>query len=242
MKAKRLPLRFRIVIRKNHIWLSELVGIILVSVFLLGFITLGAVVFVNNSLMKNNMLKIEQCQKGYIVLSHKLQELRKKEKIAAVLNDFTSEKLPMDVIGSLTDRVYNNSKTFGYDPFLVLAVIHVESMFNVRALGQYRDGRHSGAFGLMQLKIGTAKEVGAKLGIEIKSKEDLFVPEINIALGLAYLTKQISKFKSLKLGISAYNQGPGTILDNIKYKTPLSIRYYNKVLKSYFKLKKMEKK
>jgi soluble lytic murein transglycosylase-like protein len=169
-----------------------------------------------------------------------LKELRKKEKIAAVLNDFTHNKLSADVLGSLTELVYDNSKTFGYDPFLVLAVIHVESMFDPQALGKYRSGKYSGAFGLMQLKVETAKEVGARLGITITSKEDLFVPEINIALGVAYLTKQISKFKSLKLGILAYNQGPGVILDNLKYRTPLSIRYYNKVLKSYFKLKKME--
>lgn len=241
MKSKRFPIRFRIVIRKNHIWLSEFVGIILVIAILSGLFILGSLVFVNYTTMRNNKYRIAYCQNGYIFLSHNLKELKKKEKIAFALNDFTNKKLPTDVIGSLTELVYSNSKTFGYDPFLVLAVIHVESMFDAKALGQYRDGRYSGAFGLMQLKVETAKEVGARLGITIKNKEDLFVPENNIALGLAYLTKQISNFKSLKLGILAYNQGPGVILDNLKYKTPLSIRYYNKVLKSYFKLKSREK-
>jgi soluble lytic murein transglycosylase-like protein len=212
----------------------------MVIAILSGLLIMGAVVFANYTTMRNNQYQLSYCQSGYIFLSHQLKELRKKEKIAAVLNDFTHKKLSVDVLWSLTELVYDNSKTFGYDPLLVLAVIHVESMFDPQALGKYRSGKYSGAFGLMQLKVETAKEVGARLGIAINSKEDLFVPEINIALGVAYLTKQISEFKSLKLGILAYNQGPGVILDNIKYRTPLSIRYYNKVLKSYFKLKKME--
>ncbi len=43
-------------------------------------------------------------------------------------------------------------------------------------------------------------------------------------------------FKDLKLGILAYNQGPGTILESIHGDRPLSLRYYEKVLRAYYRL------
>ncbi len=239
MRTRRISRHFGIILRKNHLWFSELLGVGLVVVIISILLVQGTMVLINYTQMKKNGRLISESKAGYITKSHQLQELKNRQKIAAVLNSFTRNRLSKDVLWNLVDLVYTNSKSFGYDPFLVLAVIHVESLFNPRAKGQYRDGRYSGAFGLMQLKLGTAKEVGAPLGITITKKEDLFNPEINIPLGLAYLTKQISYFKSLKLGISAYNQGPGVILNTIKNKTPLSIRYYNKVLTSYFKLKRI---
>jgi soluble lytic murein transglycosylase len=91
----------------------------------------------------------------------------------------------------------------------------------------------------MQLKIETAREVAHALGIPFKNEHDLYNPEINVPLGIAYLTQQISQFKSLKLGLLAYNQGPGVVLTTIKQNRPLSIEYYEKVLKHYFGLRKM---
>jgi soluble lytic murein transglycosylase-like protein len=142
----------------------------------------------------------------------------------------------------LIEQVHQNSRAYGYDPRLVLAVIHVESVFDADALGRYKDGNYSGAMGLMQLKFETAQEVARDLEISLESIDDLFIPEINIALGVAYLTRLIAKFNSLKLGILAYNQGPGIILESISGKRPLSVRYYNKVLKSYYMMKHMHRK
>ncbi len=239
MLQKRSPSHFRIILRKNHIWISELLGIIFVIFIISSLTILGIISFINHRQIKLNKQLIAKSNTGYIELSHDLKELKKKARITKVINEFTRKKLPSSIVSSLTNLVYQNGKTFGYDPLLVLAVIHVESMFDPRALGKYKSGKYSGAFGLMQLKIETAKEVGNALGILIEKKEDLFIPEINIALGVAYLTQQISVFKSLKLGILAYNQGPGTIMNDLKNKRPLSIGYYNKVLKSYFTLKKL---
>jgi soluble lytic murein transglycosylase-like protein len=93
--------------------------------------------------------------------------------------------------------------------------------------------------GLMQLKFETAREVARDLGMELASEDDLFRPETNLVLGLGYLTRMIAKFRSFKLGLLAYNQGPGVIEGNLTGNTELSIRYYNKVLRSYFLLKRM---
>ena len=90
----------------------------------------------------------------------------------------------------------------------------------------------------MQLKPATAQEVAKQLGMDSLSKEDLFKPEINVVLGAAYLTRMISSFKSFKLGLLAYNQGPTHIRKQLSRNKPLSVHYYRKVLKTYFMLKK----
>ena len=139
----------------------------------------------------------------------------------------------------MTDLVYSSSRQFGYDPILLLAVIHVESVFDPNALGRYRSGNLSGAMGLMQVKFETAKEMAKLLNIELKSENDLLKPEINIAVGVAYLTHLINRFQSFKLGLLAYNQGPYTIKMTLSKNEPLSINYYRKVLNSYYKLKSL---
>jgi soluble lytic murein transglycosylase-like protein len=141
----------------------------------------------------------------------------------------------------LVELVYQNSMLYGYDPLLVLAVINVESIFDPGARGRYLNGAQSGALGLMQLKFETAQEMARSLNIPLTNKKDLLRPDVNIALGIAYLTRCISMFKSFKLGLMAYNQGPAAIYQNLSEKKPLSIAYYNKVLKSYYTFRELSK-
>lgn len=239
MIAKRNIFNLPIIIRKNHIWMSELLGMFVGIVIAVVLIAMGWIAILNDRKIQQYNTVMPLIKNERVVVSHTLNELKQKFTIVAVLNTFSHGKLSDDIKWILAELVYRNSKTYGYDPLLLLAVIHVESLFDPKAKGQFRNGNYSGALGLMQLKTETAQHVAEALGIPFKSKEDLFIPEVNIPLGIAYLTQQISHFKSLKLGILAYNQGPGIIASPLKNKRPLSIRYYNKVLKSYFSLKKM---
>lgn len=239
MNFRRSFIPFRIILRKNHIWISELAGMIIIWIVLAGLIILALKISNNDSIIRKNQRAITYARSEWNSLARTIEELNEKHIIASALDSFALGRLSDSTLWTLVELVYENSNTFGYDPFLVLAVIHVESMFDPDAEGQYRDGRHSGAFGLMQLKPETARGVAGALGVPFKGKADLFNPEINIPLGVAYLTQQISQFKSLKLGILAYNQGPGTVLHTLKKKEPLSIKYYNKVLNSYYNLRKM---
>jgi len=239
MKTKHAPSLFRIIIRRNHIWLPELTGLLLVGILIASILMLGITVVVNDRAVHANHTIISNAKTERMLLSTMLTELKEKLAIATVLESSTGIRLSEELKWNLTELIYANSKTFGYDPLLVIAVIKVESRFNPGAKGKFKDGNYSGAFGLMQLKTETAREVADALGIPFQNMEDLFNPEINIPLGIAYLTKQISRFKSLKLGISAYNQGPGVVLSTIKNKQALSINYYNKVLDNYFALKRI---
>ena len=239
MKLRRYPLHFRIIFRKNHLWISQLIGFIIVSSIVISLAIQSMKIFLLYVKIVENKKQVAKIPQEKLLLIHTREELKEKVKISDIIEKFTRGRLTDEIRASLVDIVYTNSKAFGYDPLLIFAVINVESYFDPNAKGQYRSGKYSGAYGLMQLKVATAKEVADFLEIPFNGMEDLFKPEINIPLGIAYLTQMVSWFKSLKLGILAYNQGPGTIRKNLREKNELSIGYYTKVLKNYFALKKI---
>jgi soluble lytic murein transglycosylase len=222
---------------RNQIWISELVGLSVVFAVVLSIGIPGTIIALNEKTIRHNVNELSLLSTEKITLEHRRLESKQKAIIAFSLNELTNNRFESKVVISLADIIVSNSSTYGYDPLLLLAVIQVESVFNPRALGQFRSGTLSGAIGLMQLKFETAREVAGDLGLTLNSMEDLLVPEVNIAIGAAYLTRLIARFKNLKLGILAYNQGPGTILEALKENKPISINYYNKVLSSYFLLK-----
>ncbi len=87
---------------------------------------------------------------------------------------------------------------------LVMSLTRQESAFNPRAVST------SSAMGLMQLIPPTAREVAQKLGYKkIEIPEDLFRPEVNIAMGTFYVADMLKTFKStVPFALAAYNAGP----------------------------------
>ena len=94
---------------------------------------------------------------------------------------------------------------YGFDSRLILAVIKTESGFNKDA----KSG--AGALGLMQLLPSTADFIADKIEYGKLKDGDLFVPEINIKLGCAYLRYLADKFGVLRLALYAYNAGEGNV-------------------------------
>lgn len=237
MRPQHSNYRFGIVFHGNKLWISEWM-----SIFLAGFLHVSLIIFsviiIRNEYTTYRLTgRIAAAKSDRIVLSHYLEELKERVAITELLCLIAGKKLAPRVLYSLSDIIYRNSRKFGYDPLLLLAVIEVESVFAPDARGRYRHGAHSGALGLMQLKLATAREVAKQLGMDSLSRDDLFKPEINIALGVAYLTRMITAFKSFKLGLLAYNQGPAHIREQLSRNKPLSVKYYRKVLRVYYRLK-----
>ncbi len=229
--------RIGILLHGSKIWISELLSIVFIALLLVFFTTLSLVILNNEHRRHKFTNNIAELKKDNLLFEYTLKETREKSRITQLLNSFAGRKTKPNTIMQLSDLVYSSSKQFGYDPVLLLAVIHVESVFDPNALGRYRSGNLSGAMGLMQVKFETAQDMAKLLNIELKSENDLLNPEINIAVGVAYLTHLINRFQSFKLGLLAYNQGPHTIKMTLSKNEPLSINYYRKVLNSYYKLK-----
>ncbi len=118
---------------------------------------------------------------------------------------------------------------------LVCAIINVESGFNPNVRS------NKGASGYMQLMEQTANWGIETLGIEGATYDDIFNPELNIALGTWYLTNLFNQFGSEQLAIISYNAGSGNVtqwlerhsgdidktMQNIPYKETKN--YYYKV-------------
>lgn len=93
----------------------------------------------------------------------------------------------------------NMSAVFHVPTELILAVIEVESNFDINALG--RDGE----YGLMQILCPTAQSLGFQ-----GSCYDLFNPYVNVYYGTKYLSNQYSRYGDWSKAISAYNAGVAT--------------------------------
>ena len=98
------------------------------------------------------------------------------------------------------DLIYKMAGRYAINPYLVTALIQVESAFNPRAVSR------KGAYGLMQLLPETARRFG------LAKKRDLFNPTKNLEAGIRYL-----KWLSARFGgdttrvLAAYNAGEGAV-------------------------------
>ena len=107
----------------------------------------------------------------------------------------------------------------GIDPRLLAAVVWAESEFTPTAVSP------AGAIGLAQLMPGTA----AGLGV------DPWDPEQNLAGGAEYLAWTIERFGTERLGLAAYNAGPGRVSE-YGGAPPYTHRYIDRVLGYYQRL------
>jgi len=103
------------------------------------------------------------------------------------------------------DLVARYSDRYGLDPYLVLAVIKVESSFRHRAVSP-RNAR-----GLMQITEKTGKWGAEQTGLDGFTEEMLFDPETNIQIGWWYLSRLYNEFGDTDLVIAAYNAGSGNV-------------------------------
>jgi soluble lytic murein transglycosylase len=101
------------------------------------------------------------------------------------------------------ERVVDEAAKQGADPRLVLSVMREESRFEVRAKSP------AAARGLLQFIIGTARDVGQKLGLVDVQPEDLYQPDVIIPLGARYLADLLREFGGNRYhAVAAYNAGP----------------------------------
>jgi hypothetical protein len=92
------------------------------------------------------------------------------------------------------------------EPALLFAVAYQESRFDPRARSR------SDALGLMQLKLGTARDVARWARDPAPTEATLFDPETSVRYGARYLARLLGRFEgSVAAALSAYNAGPGSL-------------------------------
>lgn len=157
-------------------------------------------------------------------------------KIEKGLTYLSKNKISENSRIELTEQIWKMARTYNIDPLLILGIVAQESHGNPNARGKMRSGVESGAFGLMQIKLETAKKIGSRFGYRIESAEDLMQPDVNVVIGTAYLIRLIGKYQNLKHAIIAYNIG-STLLDSyLRNKQPLPTLYYERVISKYWNL------
>jgi len=154
-------------------------------------------------------------------------------RIVKGLDILMDNKLSEQQKNILTDKLFDISVYYKIDPLLILAVIKHESKGNPYARGSYISGTKSGALGLMQIKYETAREVAQSVGVKLNSPEDLFIPEINLMVGTAYLLRLIARYHNLQHALIAYNIGFGNLDIKLKRGEKLPSRYFKSVMKEY---------
>lgn len=160
-------------------------------------------------------------------------------KIDKALGYLSKDRLTQEQRTMLTEQIWQISRSYAMDPLLILAVVAQESHGNPNARGRVRSGKFSGALGLMQIKLETAKMMGAHFGLNIETEEDLLKPEINVAVGSAYLIRLIAKYGSWKEALIAYNLGHSAVDRMLEKGEPLPTRYYEHVISKYNGLTKI---
>lgn len=206
-------------IRKSGIMLSKFISVLLVMLYL----GQSAVII---------YLIRERYELRCIVREQQLRmdELEEKLKILEIIEEFQIGFEDHEV-GVLTQVIYDESKKYGYDPLLIVALIITESSLRK---GQVS---HMGAMGLMQVKPSVGYALTQRRGLDWKGELSLFEPAYNIQLGTLYLFELILKFKDVKKAIIAYNLGENALKLRLKQGQKPPTYYLRKVLKNYERLK-----
>ncbi len=113
------------------------------------------------------------------------------------------------------NEIETEAANSGTDPYLVAAIIWAESGFDPHAVSG------GGARGLMQIMPDTGEWIAGKVGMDNFTPEDLFDPEVNIALGCWYLNYLSERFDGIvPVMLAAYNGGPNRVaqwLEMVEY-------------------------
>lgn len=139
------------------------------------------------------------------------------------------------------DLIRAHAENSKLDPYLVAAIISVESSFQPNAVSP------KGAIGLMQVMPNTGVWAATYLGLDEFETDQLFEPDINICIGVWCLTRLIREFDSnVPVALASYNGGEanvrqwlsngtwsGSVDDIERIPFPETRRYVEKVLAMY---------
>ncbi len=124
--------------------------------------------------------------------------------------------------------ISEESKKYGFEPELILALISTESSFYNWAVS------NKGALGMMQIIPETGKALAKVNQIAWNEQNQrLFDPYVNIRLGIHYLHVLNKRFGDIRIALAAYNFGPTKVQRWLRRGRRIPTRYANKVMRFY---------
>jgi soluble lytic murein transglycosylase-like protein len=127
-----------------------------------------------------------------------------------------------DITRDLAEDIYDIAREAGIEPSMAYGLVKTESTFDQRAVS------HVGARGLTQVMPRTARWL--RPGTRI---DDLYDRQTNLQLGFRYLSQLIDRYRGdVRLALTAYNRGPGTVDRVLKRGGDPDNGYADKVLGS----------
>ncbi len=168
-----------------------------------------------------------------IVMPRPTIVLTRQDAVAQELLKFSRTMSTQDVLRT-AQAISEEAERLGYDPLLLLALIHIESFYDHLALSPV------GAEGLMQLMPPTAEWMAGRLQLRW-DQGHTFDPVLNVRLGSQYLAYLHREFGRMDYALTAYNRGPHAtryLVDRFgRLPPPIYDFYAGKVLGYYEKLK-----
>jgi len=126
--------------------------------------------------------------------------------ISGILFIYHKELLKVVYPFDYQEIILEEAKDNNLDPYLITAIIYVESGFDPQATSR------KNAKGLMQIMPRTGSWIAEELGYDDFESKDLYNPKLNIKFGAWYLDQMGKVFDyRLTLMIAAYNGGQGNI-------------------------------
>ena len=218
---------------KSSVRLSSMAVSVL---FVIGF----AVLFSFANEWYSNRVKLENLANKERILHNDLEHLEvvgkwtlDYVKIEKALTYMLGDRISDITFRILAEQLWQISQSYSLDPLMILAVVAQESRGNPLARGRFQTGRFSGAIGLMQIKLETAKSMGRRFGLIVEGEEDLLRPEVNVVVGSAYLIRLIGKYGNWREALVAYNLGHTAVDKLLEKSAPLPTVYYEGVLAKY---------
>jgi soluble lytic murein transglycosylase len=115
------------------------------------------------------------------------------------IKDFERLQFPV----AYAQELWPHCQKWNIDPFLVLAIMRQESIYNPDALS------HTGAIGLMQFIKGTGAKVSAMLEEPFFSPHTLYDPSVNLRYAVYYIRLLNDRFGgNFPIAVASYNGGP----------------------------------
>jgi soluble lytic murein transglycosylase-like protein len=131
----------------------------------------------------------------------------------------------LDLAGRITRAIEESSAEFDVDPWLMVALIRVESAGNPAAVS------YLGARGLTQVMPNTGIQIARELGVKWDGPDMLYDVETSVRFGTYYLSTLLERFGDVHAAVAAYYWGPENIARRLRAGTPLPTGYPGKVFR-----------